>query len=44
MEIKIIVEQLQEIRKTSLAGIICHNFDSIKSMSPKVFYEKDSFL
>ena len=37
-------EQLQEIRKTSLAGIICHNFESIKSMSPKVFHEKDSFL
>ena len=37
-------EQLQEIRKSSLAGLMCQNFDNIKSMSPKVFHEKDSFL
>ncbi|EFX87909.1 hypothetical protein DAPPUDRAFT_42141, partial [Daphnia pulex] len=37
-------EQLQEIRKTSLAGIICQNFEMIKSMSPKVFHERDNFL
>ena len=37
-------EQLQEIRKSSLAGLLCQNFDNFKSMSPQVFHEKDSFL
>ena len=37
-------EQLQEIRKTTLAGLICENFDSIKSMPPKAFVGEDSFL
>jgi peroxidase len=37
-------EQLQEIRKTSLAGLICKNFENVKFISPKVFHEKDNFL
>ncbi len=37
-------DQLHEIRKTSLAGVLCANLDHIRFVPPKVFHEKDPFL
>ena len=37
-------EQLQEIRKTTLSGLICANMERSQSMPPKAFLGTDSFL
>ncbi|KAL7295694.1 hypothetical protein TKK_0011046 [Trichogramma kaykai] len=37
-------EQLQEIRKTSMARILCDNGDRLKRVQPRAFLLKDRFL
>lgn len=37
-------EQLQEIRKTTMARILCDNGDRLKRMQPRAFILKDEFL
>jgi len=33
-------EQLKEIKKSTMAGLICNNFD-VKTIQPNAFYTKD---
>lgn len=35
------IEQLQEIKKTSIARLICDNSDGIQGQSPKAFWRPD---
>ncbi|XP_065580760.1 uncharacterized protein LOC136040414 isoform X2 [Artemia franciscana] len=37
-------QQIQEVRKITLASLICKNFGNIDAVPPRVFQEKDSFL
>lgn len=37
-------QQLHELRKTSLARVICDNGDGIGEIQPQVFLDKDPFL
>jgi hypothetical protein len=36
--------QLQEIRQTTLAGIICSNFKDVTMIQPKAFIDRDDYL
>ncbi|VVC36103.1 Hypothetical protein CINCED_3A021410 [Cinara cedri] len=36
--------QLQEIRQSTLAGIICANFEDISTIQPKAFIDRDDYL
>ncbi|CAD6211177.1 GSCOCT00010964001.3-RA-CDS [Cotesia congregata] len=38
------IKQLHEIRKTTLAKLLCDNGDTLKRVQPKVFLLEDSFL
>ncbi|XP_043268083.1 peroxidase-like [Venturia canescens] len=37
-------EQLEEIRKSTMAKVLCDNGDSLRSMQPRAFILKDPFL
>ncbi|XP_050420959.1 heme peroxidase 2 [Adelges cooleyi] len=36
--------QLQEIRQTTMAGMVCSNFDDVNTMQPKAFIDRDDYL
>lgn len=36
--------QLQEIRQSKLAGIICENFEDVTMIQPKAFIDRDDYL
>jgi len=36
--------QLQEIRQSTLAGIICENFEDVTMIQPKAFIDRDDYL
>lgn len=38
------VNQLSEIRKVTLAGILCDNIEGITNIQPKVFVKEDPYL
>ncbi len=37
-------DQLQEIRKVTLASVICANMEEIFSVQPEVFIQSDPYL
>jgi len=40
----IFLDQLQEIRKVTLARIICDNSKAVADVQPQVFLDRDPFL
>lgn len=36
--------QLQEIRQSTLAGILCANFKDVTTIQPKAFIDRDDYL
>jgi len=36
--------QLQEIRQSTLAGIVCENFEDVTMIQPKAFIDRDDYL
>lgn len=38
------IEQLNEIRKVTLAGILCNNIEGLDKIQPKAFVKEDIYL
>lgn len=36
--------QLQEIRQSTLAGLVCENFEDVTMIQPKAFIDRDDYL
>ncbi len=44
MNISVFADQLQEIRKVSMGGIICANMEAVFQVQPEAFIRSDPYL